>query len=386
MTNGGGRVRRPAGDGTVDVAYVRPAPDRGIPLVVLPGGPGLASVLPYRLHRKDAVRRGFDVVMMEHRGIGLSRTGPGGGDIPPETVSVTAAADDLAAVLDDAGLDNAVIYGTSYGTYLAQVFGARHPERVAGMVLDSPVLSGADDVHAIRAHVRRLLWQGPGDAARAARDLLGAGIVPVSEVGHVGRIAYEFAGEDAVVRLFRDRLAGRSRRVWDRLAHLGEGEVDGPGRRMMFELDLVRGITYGELGFAHAPDGLPFDPREEFVREGTPPFTGDPVDLPAALPAFTWPTAVISGERDLRTPRPIAERIVDLAPNAVLVPLADTGHSALDTHRLAGYAVARAVAEENHRVLPEWAGELAGLPRRGVSRHLGSVIRWGLAADRVLPG
>lgn len=73
LASGGGLVRRPAGATTVDVAYLRTNPGDGLPIVVIPGGPGLASALPYRGLRRDATAQGLDLVMMEHRGVGLSR-------------------------------------------------------------------------------------------------------------------------------------------------------------------------------------------------------------------------------------------------------------------------------------------------------------------------
>src|SRR5699024_11463232 len=60
----GGWVRRPTGAGAVDVAYLRPRPGSGLPIVVLPGGPGLASAVPYRALRRRAAQRGLDVLMM----------------------------------------------------------------------------------------------------------------------------------------------------------------------------------------------------------------------------------------------------------------------------------------------------------------------------------
>ena len=62
-------------------------------------------------------------------------------------------------MLDDAQVEQAVIYGTSYGTYLAAGLGVRHPGRVHAMVLDSPLLS-ADDIDVVRQAVRRSLWDG----------------------------------------------------------------------------------------------------------------------------------------------------------------------------------------------------------------------------------
>ncbi|NNH71746.1 alpha/beta hydrolase [Nocardia uniformis] len=381
----GGRVRRPAGPTEVDIAYIRPAPSGGTPVVVIPGGPGLASAVPYRAFRRRATRLGLDVVMMEHRGIGLSRRDTAGADLPVEEVTVGAVVDDLAAVLDDAGIERAVIYGCSYGTCLAQVFGVRHPRRVAGMVLDSPMLDQAGDLAATREYRRELLWHGPGPVAQAVRALLDAELVPVHELGNVVQIVYEFAGATALERLLRARLAGHGTRVWRRIVGLGADEVAGPGQRYVVEPDLVAGITHGELGGSHAPDGLPLDPQSMFVRDDVPPFRGEPEYLPAALPGFTWPTAVISGDRDLRAPRPVAQRIADLIPDAVQVPLTDTGHSALDTHRLAALAVARLVRDGRHREIPGRAAQIANLPRRGASRLLGTAIRAGITVDFALP-
>ncbi|WP_136517759.1 alpha/beta fold hydrolase [Cellulomonas telluris] len=383
----GGTVERPVGggsDGTVRVAWVRSGP-RGDapPVLVLPGGPGLASVLPYVPLRADAARRGLDVLMVEHRGVGLSRRDTEGRDLPVAAVTVAAVVEDLAAVLDAAGVDQAVVYGASYGSYLAQAFGARHPERVAAMVLDSPVHAPVDDLATARAHRRRLLWDGEDPAlapvAAAVRAL--ADDVPPAELGHVVQVVHEFAGPEVLHRLLLARRAGRLRAVWDRVATLGSGETEGSGQPYVMEPDLVAGIMYGEVGSGLPPDGLPLDPQLTFAdaaarhvaRHGVPA-VADRFDLPAAVPWFTWPTAVVSGDRDLRTPRPVAEHVAAVDPDAVLVPLAGTGHSALDTHRRAALHVAHAAAVGAVHRLPALADRLAALPRRGPSRHVGTAI------------
>lgn len=104
----GHRVRRPVRPGraaTFDLTYVRTGPRGGTPVLVLPGGPGVASVLPYRGLRKLAAARGLDVIMMEHRGIGLSRHDDSGHDLPLAAVTIEQVVADLAAVLDDAGVE-----------------------------------------------------------------------------------------------------------------------------------------------------------------------------------------------------------------------------------------------------------------------------------------
>ena len=62
-------------------------------------------------------------------------------------------------MLDDAQVEKATIYGTSYGTYLAAGLGVRHPDRVHAMILDSPLLS-ADDIDVVRQATRACCGTG----------------------------------------------------------------------------------------------------------------------------------------------------------------------------------------------------------------------------------
>src|SRR5271157_4637419 len=134
-------VRRPVapgGDEEFDLYYVRTGRKSPHPLVVIPGA---ASVALYRGLRRRAAAAGLDVIMIEHRGVGMSRHDDAGADLPPEALTIDQVVDDVAAVLDDARVDSAVIYGTSYGAYIAAGVGVRHPDRVWAMILDSPLLS-----------------------------------------------------------------------------------------------------------------------------------------------------------------------------------------------------------------------------------------------------
>jgi pimeloyl-ACP methyl ester carboxylesterase len=123
-------VRRPvtgtSGD-QFDLYYVRSGPITSHPLVIIPGGPGVASIGHYRGMRRRAAEAGLDVIMVEHRGIGMSRHDDSGADLPAAALTVEQVVDDVAAVLDDVGIGSAVVYGTSYGSYLAAGVGVRHP-------------------------------------------------------------------------------------------------------------------------------------------------------------------------------------------------------------------------------------------------------------------
>lgn len=95
--------------GEFDLHYARTGPRGVTPVVVIPGGPGLASVWPYRAFRKRAARRGLDVIMVEHRGVGLSRRDLHGNDLRPEAMTLASVVDDLEAVLAAEGVRRAAM-------------------------------------------------------------------------------------------------------------------------------------------------------------------------------------------------------------------------------------------------------------------------------------
>ncbi|GAA0936323.1 alpha/beta hydrolase [Nonomuraea longicatena] len=376
-------VRRVPRD-DLDLAYVREGRTGATPLLAIPGGPGMGSVLPYRRLRRMAARRGFDVVMVEHRGVGFSRRDRLGADLPQERLTVSAAVEDLVAVLDACAIDRAVVYGTSYGGYLAQMLGATHPERVSAMVLDSTYAS-VGDFDRNRDHMRRLLWEGddPGSqgVAAALRALVAAGKVTDEQVAIVVPLAYELGGVPLLTRLLAAVDGGR-RRLWDRLAAMVEAELSGV-RPYVLEFDLAGAINFREA-YAQRPDGLPLDPALPYARVAArfPAFAGEPADLPAALPNFTWPVAVVSGARDLRSVRAVAERIRDLTPHGVLVPFDGMAHSLLDFHPAAALVVSRYTARGDLELLPALTGRLEALPGGRRAALVAALLRLSLTGSR----
>jgi pimeloyl-ACP methyl ester carboxylesterase len=381
------RPIRPATDQEFDLFYVRTGRKSAHPLVLIPGGPGAASVALYRGLRRRAASQGLDVIMMEHRGVGMSRHDDNGNDLPPEALTIAQVVDDVVAVLDDAQVDKAVVYGTSYGTYVAAAVGARHPERVHGMILDSPVLS-AHDIDAVRDATRRLLWDGDtpetSDLAPKVRQLVDQDMLSPAAT-QLAAAVYGLAGPTVLRRQLDLLLAGRRSLWW----------VLGQGARFMLERkapyrhepDLVGRIGYRELNYGAVPDGKPLDPAVAF-REfaiGTTEFEAEPFELIDEMPKFTWPTVVISGGRDLITPPAVARRIASLIPGAVLVNLATAGHSAIDLRERAALDIVKATYEGVSSDLPTRAETLDSTPG-GLGVRL---LIWGIAAaaavERALP-
>jgi pimeloyl-ACP methyl ester carboxylesterase len=381
------RIRRPVSPGSAeefDLFYIRTGRRSAHPLVIIPGGPGVASVQMYKGLRRRAVAAGLDVIMIEHRGVGMSRHDDTGADLPPQALTVDQVVDDVAAVLDDAHVHSAVIYGTSYGTYIAAGVGVRHSGRVRAMILDSPLLS-RHDIVIVRRAIRRLLLKGdsPETAPLApkVRKLVDAGVMTASATQVVATI-YGYGGATLLDRQLDLLLDGRN--VLWRLISRFATTRKVPYR---YEEDLVSRIALRELDYAAEPDGLPLDPAvaEREKRTETAPFEDEPYDLVAEMPKFKWPTVVISGGRDLITPRAVAERVASLVPDAVLLAMPTMAHSALDFREAAALAIAGAVSRGQGDSLADQTRALDGLPPRPALRLFWKAIDVAAAAEAALP-
>lgn len=383
------RVRRPESDcgPAFDLTYVRSGPRTQTPIVVLPGGPGLASILPYRSLRRRATARGLDVIMVEHRGVALSRTDPAGRKLPLSAMRVSDVVDDIAAVLDQERVRSAFLSGSSYGSYLAAGFGVRHPDRVAGMVLDSPMQSTAD-LALERDLIRKLFWDGEPDrlppVAAAVRGLVAAG-ADQRRLLDALRAGYELGGDPLVRRL----LAVRERRLpsptWATLEFYASRDSSTLRLPGFYEFDLVGAIAFRELHYAPPPDGLPLDPALTYapLAGRFPTFAGEPFDLPVASRNFDWPMVLLAGNRDLRTPAAIAHRLAQSSPCAVLAEL-DNGHSCLESHPLAVlHALERLIAGEQQK-LPSETHLMNQLPRPGLAANLPRLIAAGLGLESTI--
>ena len=103
------------------------------PLVFIHGG--LAD------HRAAALYVGgledrYRVITPDLRGSGRS--------IFREALTWDALADDVAGLLDHLGVERALVAGVSFGSGVALRFALRHPRRLAGLALLSPLFAGAE--------------------------------------------------------------------------------------------------------------------------------------------------------------------------------------------------------------------------------------------------
>jgi hypothetical protein len=252
------------------------------------------------------------------------------------------------------------------------------------MILDSPLLS-RHDIVTVRRAIRRLLLKGdsPETASLAPkmRTLVDAGVMTASATEVVATV-YGYGGAALLERQLDLLLDGRKLLWWALSRFTGLSNL--PYR---YEEDLVSRIAFRELDFAPEPDGLPLDPAvaERTTRTHTATFEDEPYDLPAEMPRFGWPTVVVSGGRDLITPRAVAERVASLLPNAVLLKLPTMAHSALDFREPAALAIAWAVFRGETDGLAAKAPTLDALPPRLALRALWKAIELVAMVEGALP-
>src|SRR5690242_3442020 len=123
------------------VRYVRSSGDARIAYQVIGDGPldlvfvsGFVSNLegywedPAFAHVFDRLASFARVAIFDKRGQGLS-------DRPPEPPSLEQTMDDIEAVMDAAGMEQASLFGVSEGGPATCLFAASHPQRVRALAL-----------------------------------------------------------------------------------------------------------------------------------------------------------------------------------------------------------------------------------------------------------
>jgi pimeloyl-ACP methyl ester carboxylesterase len=205
----------------------------------------------------EALAATHRVVRFDARGFGGSAAGDG-------PLTMERIADDGACLLDHLGIEKAVVGGCSMGGYAAFAFVRRHPQRLAGLVLQD-TRAGADTAE-----------------AKANRATLAA------------RVLAE--GASAAVEAFLPKLVGET-------THRERPAVEAGLRERI--------LATAPQGIANALHGLALraDSRE-------------------TLPTIAVPTLVLVGSEDVLTPPSEAATMAAAIPRARLDVIPGAGHLA----------------------------------------------------------
>jgi pimeloyl-ACP methyl ester carboxylesterase len=147
--------------GEIELDYERSGNAGGPPLLLIMGmsGTSLSWGEPFL----ELLRRDFDVIAYDHRGVGASTQLDG-------PVTTSQMADDAAALLDALELDDAHVLGISMGGMIAQELALEHPERVRTLTLGCTYCGGDGSALASEMVIGKLAEaMGSGDRERALR-------------------------------------------------------------------------------------------------------------------------------------------------------------------------------------------------------------------------
>jgi len=399
--------------GTITLAIRRhraPVGEAKDAIVALAGGPGQAAI-PFteqfaRVLGPIADTR--DLIVFDQRGIGLSgplschrfeldaNTPPGptiaecAAQLGP-TRSFYATADtvaDIEALRVAGGYEKLVLYGTSYGTKVAEDYAQEYPSHVEALVLDSVVPpNGPEPLNrATLAAVPRILRQlcaaracaritpNPGgDLTRLVRRLARGGLrgrvidghgvahtVLISSDGLLGTLIEgdlepilrsEFP---AAVRSAADGDTAALARLETRAEGGEGGEAETPSES--FDNPLYYATSCEDEPFpwnrlsspatrlaeAKARIGaLPANQIAPFTRANVFDFSdipacaywpySAPAPAPNEAPLPSVPTLILSGADDLRTPTSGAREVAAQIPGSHLLVVPNTGHSVLSS-------------------------------------------------------
>ena len=139
-----GRLVYVPGRGEMMIREVAPARDSGAPTILLLHGWTLCADLNWFAMYAATARHGR-VLAMDVRGHGR-------GLRSEQRFTLEAAADDAAALLEELGTGPAIVVGYSMGGSIGLLMWRRHPESVAGLVLQSTALQWRAALH------ERVLW------------------------------------------------------------------------------------------------------------------------------------------------------------------------------------------------------------------------------------
>ena len=175
---------------------------------------GLARSLRYWLDFADGVAASRRLLLFDNRGLGRSWA-----DSKPFTVA--RMADDTAAVLDAAGIEQAHVFGISLGGMVAQEFVLRHPGRARSLVLGATTPGPRHGIRPAPQTVLKLLAANalPPEKARAISTPLVLARLQGSQRAALEQKWAEFMSLEPPPRwtVLRQLLAAQMHDTWTRL-------------------------------------------------------------------------------------------------------------------------------------------------------------------------
>jgi pimeloyl-ACP methyl ester carboxylesterase len=227
------------------------------------GGPLVVLLHPFPLARGTWAGLG-EALAARHRVLAVDA--PGFGESPLRAGwSIADFADDVVTVLDACGAERAMLLGMSMGGYAALAFAARHPARLAALILaDTRAAADSPETRAGRAAALELVrTAGPEAYLRASLPRLLAPDAPPALAAFARSHAEPHAASlTAGIEALRDRPDRTGELAAIRCPTLvvcGEADQVTPATEMRRMADAIAGATFvaipgaGHLSHLEAP-------------------------------------------------------------------------------------------------------------------------------------
>ncbi len=398
--------------GTITLAMRRhraPIGEAREAVIALAGGPGQAAI-PFAedfAQLLGPIISTRDLIVFDQRGIGLSHplschrfevgtSGPVGSTIaecaaqigPTRTFYTTAqTVADIEAIRQAGGYEKLVLYGTSYGTKVAERYAQMYPTHVSALVLDSVVPPNGPEPldRSTFAAIPRVLRQlcaaracahitpePVADLAKVVRRMRGGALygrwidgdghahtIPVTseellEIMIAGDLEPTLRTEfPAAMRAAANGDEAPLARLVRHAAERGEGdEAESPSES--FDTPLYYATSCEEEQFPWSRTATPrrrlaeaqakiaalgesqlapFGPANMLAISDIPACAfwlyTTPAPAPVQAPFPIVPTLILSGADDLRTPTANAREVAAQIPGSHLLVVPDVGHSVL---------------------------------------------------------
>lgn len=260
----------------------------GIPVVFLHGGPG-AGISP--MHRRMFDPDLFRVILFDQRGSGQSR--PFG---LVENNTTQDLVQDIEAIRKHYNIDQWLVFGGSWGSTLALVYGITHPDRCLGFVLRGIFLG-------TKAEVDWFLYDMGKFFPEAWDRFIHA--LPKEEQGDLLENYYKrLVSSSPSISI----PAAESWSAYENSCATLRAELRGGGGRMAVSLATLEAHYFRNNCFL--PDGFILANMEKIAH---------------------LPAVVVQGRHDVICPPQSASDLVKAWPNAELKMVDNAGHSALET-------------------------------------------------------
>ena len=273
-----------------EVYYEQCGNPRGIPVVVLHGGPGGAiSDVMRRFHDPDR----YNIILFDQRGCGKSRPHA---SLEDNTTWHLVA--DMERLREHLGVERWQVFGGSWGSTLALAYAQRHPDRITALIVRG--------IFTLRRS--ELLWFYQSGASWLFPDAFEKFLAPIPPEERSAMIAAYYrrlTGTDPQAQL----AAARAWSVWE-------------GSTLALQVDSATVEKFSCSAYA-----LAFARIEchYFYNGGFFEYDGQLLNDMHKIKHL--PGVIVQGRYDLVTPPATAWQLSKLWPNALLEIVPDAGHA-----------------------------------------------------------